>query len=773
MNNADVGLTSAEVAERERAGLVNAAPPAPGRSLAQILRANVCTRFNAILGSQFVIVLIIGPPQDALFGVILVINTAIGVFQELRAKRELDKLAIVTAAQARVIRDSAERSIPVEQVVQDDVLELRPGDQVPVDAEVLRGSGLELDEALLTGEAEPVPKDAGGEVMSGSFVVAGSGRVRATKVGGDAYAAQLQAQARRFSLIRSELQQGTNQILRLVTWVMIPTAILVVITEFFRSHDPFLDAARGSVAAVVAMVPEGLVLLTSLAFTMGSLRLARRRVLVQELAAIEGLARVDVLCVDKTGTLTEPGMRLVDVSAVAGWPDARIADAVSALLAVEDGRNGTSQALAARFTGTPGWTSAAVVPFSSARKWSGASFGTEGTWLLGAPSVLGGGQLDTAVARYEADGRRVLLLAHSDEPLDGEELPAGREPAALLVLAEELRPETASTVAYLTGQGVTIKVLSGDAPGSVAAIAAKAGIPQAGAPLDAYTLTDDDVARVIDSTTVLGRVRPGTKLACVRALQEAGHVVAMIGDGVNDVPALKQADLGIAMGSGSEASRAVARVVLLDSTFAAVPLILAEGRRVIANIERVAGLFVTKTAYAALIALFVGAVGIAYPFFPRHLTLVSTFTIGVPGFFLALAPGTPRAHPGFFRRVLTFAVPCGVAVAAAALGCYLLARDADGASVTVSRTAATLAVSAMGLWVLGLVARPLSVLRVGLLAVMAGGVALVLFVPLGRRIFTLEIPGRDVLLEGGLVVVAAIVALTLFRRMHGRRTTGE
>src|SRR5579872_1029225 len=549
---ADAGLTSAQVAERQQSGLVNAAPPAPGRSLAEILRANVLTRFNAILGSLFVIVLVIGPPQDSLFGVILVINTAIGVLQELRAKRELDKLAIVTAAQARVIRDGSPHAVPVGQVVRDDVLELRIGDQVPVDAEVLRASGMELDEALLTGEAEPVPKDGGGEVMSGSFVVAGSGRVRATKVGGDAYAARLQAQARRFSLIRSELQQGTNQILRLVTWVMIPTGILVVISEFFRSHEPFLDAARGSVAAVVAMVPEGLVLLTSLAFTMGAMRLARRRVLVQELAAIEGLARVDVLCVDKTGTLTEPGMRLVSVETAPGWTDARITDAVRALLSVEDGQNGTSRALASRFSGSPGWTASHVVPFSSARKWSGASFGMEGTWLLGAPSVIGDGQLDTsvaaAVAGYEADGRRVLLLAFSPDALSGESLPASCSPAALLVLVEELRPETTSTVRYLAGQGVTIKVLSGDAPRSVAAIATRAGIPAAGAPLDCFSLSDEDVARVIDGTTVLGRVRPSQKLACVRALRDAGHVVAMIGDGVNDVPALKEADLGIAMG---------------------------------------------------------------------------------------------------------------------------------------------------------------------------------------------------------------------------------
>src|SRR5487761_568410 len=324
---AGTGLDQAAVQARLRAGQVNAAPPAPGRTLGQILRANVCTRFNAILGVLFVVVVVVGPPQDALFGVVLVVNTGVGVFQELRAKRALDRLTILTAAQARVIREGRAADIGVDEVVLDDVLELRPGDQVPVDGIVLAADGLEIDEALLTGEADSVAKQPDERVLSGSFVVAGTGRIQAVGVGGQAYAAQLQAHARRFNLIRSELQQGTNQILRLVTWVMIPAALLLVLSEFFRSHDPLRDAARGSAAGVGGMVPEGLVLLTSLAFTMGALRLARRRVLVQELAAIEGLARVDVLCLDKTGTLTRPGMQVVDAEVLPGWTAAQIAEA--------------------------------------------------------------------------------------------------------------------------------------------------------------------------------------------------------------------------------------------------------------------------------------------------------------------------------------------------------------------------------------------------------------------------------------------------------------
>jgi cation-transporting ATPase E len=758
------GLSQAEVAERVAAGQVNTAPPEAGRSIAQILRANVCTRFNAILGTLFVVVLIVGPLQDALFGPVLVINTGIGVYQEVRAKRTLDNLAILTQAKARVLRDGQLTEIPVDELVRDDVLELHPGDQVSVDAVVLDTEGLELDEALLTGEAESVVKNPGDEVLSGSFVVAGTGRVRATGVGGEAYAAQLQSNARRFSMIRSELQQGTSQILRLVTWVMVPAAALLIVSQFFRSHDPFVDAVRGAVAGVVAMVPEGLVLLTSLAFTMGAMRLARRRVLVQELAAIEGLARVDVLCVDKTGTLTKPGMRVMETRVLGGWTDAQIAAAVGALIDSDDYQNATISALSERFTTRPGWTERTVVPFSSARKYSGATFAEHGSWLLGAPSVLDReAGVSSDISAFEAQGRRVLLLAHSPLALDGDQLPGELSPAALLVLAEELRDDTAETVRYLVEQGVTIKVMSGDAPGSVAAIAGRAGIPALGPPCDGFTLSEDQVGEALATSSVLGRVKPGQKLAGVKALQAQGHVVAMVGDGVNDVQALKQADLGIAMGSGSQASRAVARVVLLDGTFSAIPLMLAEGRRVIANIERVAGLFVTKTVYAALIAIAVGIAGIAYPFFPRHLTLISTFTIGVPGFFLALASGAPRAQPGFTRRVLTFAVPAGIAVGLAGLVSYLIARATPGIGVNAERTAAMLAVFAVAMWVLGLISRPLTAVRIWLLVAMVAGLLLVFAIPLGRSMFALELPPGRVLAAETAVVLAAIIALTVWR----------
>ncbi len=766
------GLTGAEVRDRVLAGQVNTQPPAPGRTVGQVLRANVLTRFNAILGALFVLVLVVGPAQDALFGVVLVVNTAIGVAQELRAKRALDKLAVLTAAHARVLRDGAVAEVAQGEVVLDDVLELRRGDQLPVDASVLQGEGLELDEALLTGEAEPVSKRHGDTVLSGSFVVAGTGQALVTAVGGQSYALRLQAQARRFTLIRSELQQGTTQILRLVTWVMIPAGLLLVVSQFFRSGQPFAEAVRGSAAGVAGMVPEGLVLLTSVAFAAGALRLARRRVLVSELAAIEGLARVDVLCTDKTGTLTRPGMRLAATEALDGIPATRIGEALAACAAADEDQNPTVKAIAASYGQDPGWTVQARVPFSSARKWSGVTFAGHGSWLLGAPSVISPclpPGVAASVARHEAGGRRVLLLAATAAPLDGGKPPAGAEPAALLVLTEELRDEAAQTVSYLAGQGVTIKVLSGDAPRAVAAIAERAGIPGRGDPCDASVLTDEQMAEAIGGAGVFGRVRPSQKLAAVKALQAAGHVVAMIGDGVNDVQALKQADLGIAMGSGSDASRSVARVVLLDGTFAAVPQLLTEARRVIANIERVARLFVTKTVYAAIIAVIVGVTAIPFPFYPRHLTVVSTLAIGVPGFFLALGAGAPRARPGFTRRVLTFTIPAGTAAAAATLGSYALARAADGASPQASRTAAMLALLAVSLWILGIVAGRTR-WRGALVAVLAACVVPLLAVPLARDTFAVQLPSAAVLSQVAAVVLAAIAVLTLWRRLRPAET---
>ncbi|MDE3087380.1 MAG: HAD-IC family P-type ATPase [Acidobacteriota bacterium] len=783
----EAGLDSAQVDARVAAGAVNRAPPTPARGLPQILRANVLTRFNAILGSLLVVVAVVGPVQDGLFGVVLVVNTAVGVVQELRAKRTLDRLSILHAPRVHVVREHTARAVAAEEIVVDDVVELRPGDQVVVDGPVVRAEGLELDESLLTGESAPVAKPVGATALSGSFVVSGTGRMRAERIGADAYATCLEARAKRFRLIRSELQEGTNAILRMVTWVMVPAGVGLVLSQLWRSHQSAADALRGSVAGVAAMVPEGLVLLTSIAFAVGAVRLAGRHVLVQELPAVEGLARVDVLCIDKTGTLTAPGMQLTSVDALDGRPPEAIRELLDAVVEADPAPNATLEALRRPGRPGPGWRVETRVPFSSSRKWSAVRFAGRGTWVLGAPDVLGRALAPGAAPTTKgADERRTLLLATVGPPAGdgppahggptetlaaGSEIPAPLTPVALLGLSERLRPDAARTIRYLADEGVAVKVLSGDAPATVAAVARDTGIAVEGGAVDASALPDDDaLADAVGGASVFGRIRPEQKVAAVRALQRQGHVVAMVGDGVNDVQALKEADLGIAMGSGSQSSRAVARLVLLDDAFSAVPIILAEGRRVVANIERVANLFVTKTVYAALLAIVVAAAAVPFPFFPRHLTIVSTFTIGVPGFFLALASGAPRAVAGFTARVLRFTVPAGLAAGTATLASYAIARALPAATATEARTAAMVTLYGVGIWVLGRIARPLVAPRAALVALMAASVVPFLAVPLGRRVFGLSVPPLDALLAVVAVVVGAVVALELWWR-HGPSTT--
>jgi len=779
-----VGLCVDEVRQRVTAGQVNTPPPSAGRTFGQILRANVLTRFNAILGALLVVIGIVGPVQDGLFGVVLVTNTAIGIIQEIRAKRTLDHLAILTAPRARVLRrtepddDATEFDIPVEEIVIDDLLKIRPGDQVPVDAVTVDSAGLELDEALLSGESEPAPKRSGDNLLSGSFVVAGTGTAMTTAVGEGAYAAGLEAQARRFSLIHSELQSGTNTILRIITWVMVPAAIALTASQLLRSHQALGDALRSSVAGVSAMVPEGLVLLTSIAFAVGALRLAKTRVLVQELGALEGLARIDVLCIDKTGTLTEPGIHLEGMEVAPGQSELEARDAVGAMADADPAPNATMQALASSCRPPGGWVVTDQIPFSSKRKWSAVTFVDKGTWILGAPEILTNllpALLDEARASHEAAGRRVVLLARGDGHAEVSGRLPNLEPIALLVMAEQPRDDAAETIGYLLDQGVTVKVLSGDAPTTVAAVANKVGLPMIGPPCDASALDTDEttLSQALDATHVFGRVRPEQKLAAVRTLQAQGHVVAMVGDGVNDVQALKQADLGIAMGSGSQSSRSVARLVLLDSSFAAVPQILDEGRRVIANIERVANLFVTKSVYAALLAVTVTIGGFSYPFFPRHLTIVSTFTIGIPGFLLALAAGAPRAESGFVRKVLVFTVPAGTVVAAAVLVVYGVARATPDVTVVQARSAALLELFVMAMWVLALVARPLRPARLALLSAMAGALGVLLALPLARRVFSLQIPPTSVIVTGAVVSLVGVGLMTLSRYWLARRKPGR
>ncbi|MGZ4550860.1 MAG: HAD-IC family P-type ATPase [Blastococcus sp.] len=767
------GLTATDVAARVAAGQTNATTTRTSRTLAEILRANVFTVFNGLLTVLFVVVLATGQWQNALFGGVVVANSVIGIVQELRAKRTLDRLAVLNEPRARVLRDGTEAELPVGDVVLDDLLCLATGDQVPADGVVRSSGSLAVDESLLTGEAEPVAKDAGDAVWSGSIVVAGRGEAQATAVGDTSYAAGLATEARRFALTYSELVAGTNRLLRWISILLVVVGPAVLWSQLRSPENPgWREAVTGTVAALVGMIPEGLVLLTTLAFVVATVGLARRQTLVQELPAVEALARVDVVCLDKTGTLTYGDVRfdrLVSLGDVHGD------DAGPALgrLAAADRANATAAALAAVFP-PPDGKAVDSVPFSSARKWSAVSTDRM-TWVLGAPEMVLpdpapglSAQARTRADELAAEGRRVLLLARSAArpPMIGDDatLPPGLRPVTLVVLAERVRDDAADVLRYFTEQGVALKVISGDNPRTVGVVAATVGVPGvsgAADAVDARTLPDDDdgLAEAMETHSVFGRVTPHQKRAMVRALQRRGHVVAMTGDGVNDALALKDADIGVAMGNGSPATRAVAQLVLLDGKFAHLPDAVAEGRRVIANIERAANLFLIKNIYALVLALITVATLVAYPLSPVQLTLISTVTIGVPGFFLALGPNRQRYRPGFLPRVLRFAVPVGLVIGAGSYGGYAAARWLEpGAGVAGARTVATVVVLIVGLWTVAILARPLTSWKLGLLGGLVGTVVLVLVVrPLGHDIVLLEVTPSALAL--GSVIGAACALL--------------
>ena len=799
------GLSFKQVAHARAADETNEFDNSSSRSIVAILRANVFTIFNAILASAVVVVLAVGSWQDAVFGFVLLLNTLTGTIAELRAKRALDNLAVLAAPAAHVIRDGEAKDIEVSQVVLGELLELRSGDQVPADGQVLSSNGCEIDESILTGESVAVRKHENDQVLSGTTVIGGSARIRVTAVGEHSYANRLAMEARKYSVVTSELQEGTNRVLTWISWVIVPMTLLLLWSQLRVAGgiSGSLDSGQWkgavvlAVAGVVGMVPQGLVLLTSVNFAAAAMTLARRKVLVQELPAVEVLARVDMLCLDKTGTLTSGAVELdhiesclgsacadgdggspaagkVSADAAAGGSagtgavvPASADDAARAALAYLVGGsevNATGSAIAAGLTGLEPAQARYAIAFNSARKWSAVQT-QAGAYVLGAPEIVlagstGSGSTETdnadsdgtglgstdnaALERVKAlagTGKRVLVLAHSNQALDQSEnptLPKDLTAALLVVLAEQVRPDAAQTLDYFKRQGVAVRVISGDNPVTVAAIAAHLGLrnPDGGEPVgvDARTLPAIEdtqaLADVLEKHTVFGRVTPEQKRAFVNALKSRGHTVAMTGDGVNDALALKDADLGIAMGNAAPATKAVSRLVLLNSQFDALPSVVAEGRRVIANMERVASLFLTKTTWAALLAAVVAITGFVYPFLPRQLTIVSSLTIGIPAFVLALAPTNQRYRAGFLARVLRLSVPAGVIVVVGVL-CARLTLILMGSNRNQISSVCTLVLVAGGLWLLSLTARPWVWWRAALVVLMsAAALAVVLLAPL-------------------------------------------
>ncbi len=820
------GLSTEEVAQAVSRGDVNITSKQTSRSLMDIVRANVFTLFNAIIFTAMVVVLATGSWKDAVFGVVILVNTGIGIVTELKAKCTLDRLSILVASYAMVRRGGKNIEIPHKDIVLGDVLWLRAGEQVPADVEVLESWGLEMDESMLTGESATVRKAKGDNVYSGSTAVSGMALTRVTAVGEHSYAAKLAAQAKVYTKTISDLSRGINTILKYMTMVVVPLCVLLVWSQMHKvggfveawQTGAWRGAVVSAVAGVVGMIPEGLVLLTSLNFAVAAMRLARKQTLVQELESVETLARVDCLNLDKTGTITDGGIAFVGVENLDN-SGAEISlqtnlQTNQALfdLSNEENPNATGVAIMEGL-GSKGVAASQHVsnrlPFSSARKWSAVQYvqssGERATWYMGAPEVLlsaidyaNTNELLAKVNSYAELGERVLLLAkvssdsssvssvtETDKTFgDSPTICVNAHPIALVRCSERIRDDARKTLKWFREQGVRCRVISGDNPTTVAAVAAKVGLTgdRKPAAMDARKLPEDinELAKVLENVDVLGRVLPHQKKAIVQALHTQGHVVAMTGDGVNDTLALKEADLGVAMGNAAPAAKAVAQVVLVDSRFSHLPDVVARGRQVMANMERVAGLFLVKTVYSALISAGVVLLALHFPYLPRHITYIGSLTIGIPAFLLALAPNTRRYIPGFLKRVVRFAVPSGFAIAASVLATAVIAPRVLGLNLddvvannliasrfivsnvqalVTTRSICSVIVFVLGILVLASVAKPLRSWRGIMVALFAAAGVAGAFIPFTAKFFEIHVPTAGSAFTVMLIAVVLAVIL--------------
>jgi cation-transporting P-type ATPase E len=763
-----------EVEARRRLAARPPAQPAASRSYGSIVRANVFTVFNLILLVAGIATLAFGEWQDALFLAILVANSGIGIAQEVRAKRALDRLAALVAPTATVVRDGSERKAKIEELVPGDLVRVQPGDQIVADGRLVAADGLDLDESILTGESQPVPRSAGEEIRSGSFAVEGVGSYVVEAVGEESYAARLTGEARAFRHPRSPLERQLNVLLLLLAAVIVPLG-LTLGAVLWEQRTPLGEAVPTSVAAGVTLVPEGLILLASLTYAVAALRMSRRGALAQQLNAIESLASVDLVCLDKTGTLTEPDLRVVELVPAAGVEEEPLSVVLGRYAASAAGRNTTLAAIADRFGGLEE-PAEEQIPFSSRRRFGALRLaGT--AYVLGAPELFPLGPLADRADEEAAAGRRVVAFGTTPARLDPDapDPPERIAPLGLVVLAERLRNDADETVSFFHSQGVDLKVLSGDRPETAAAVARDAGL-DGGPPLDGRVLPADpaELRRLVLGTSVVGRIAPEDKRRVVEALRDGGRYVAMVGDGVNDVPALKAARLGIAQGTGTQMARSVADLVLVRGDFGAVPALVGEGRKVLRNLQRVTKLFVTKSVFAAVLILSVGLTPTPYPLLPRHLTLAATLTIGIPAFFLALAPsvGSFRIE-GFLREVARFAVPAGTAAGLGVISSYLFALNVADLGLLESRTVATTVLIAVGLYlILALEATgPRRGPAVSVLCAALGGLYLVvLAVPGLRSFFELDVPGLGMVLisAAGAGLAIGFLWLTDDRFVPGR-----
>ena len=763
----DEGLSSRQAEERAAAGWDNRPIEPPGKTVGQIIRSNILTYFNMLFFFLAVCVIVVGRWQEAMFLGVVFANIVIGIVQELRSKRTLDKLTLLTSPKGTVVRDGRERQILTSELVRDDIVVFSAGSQIYADAVVVSGE-CSVNESLITGEADEIKKQPGSELLSGSFVVSGVCRARLTKVGADSYANRLTLEAKAGQPPKQgEMMRSLTRLVQVIGILIIPLGVLMAIKEIAWLGRSVPDGIVATVASLVGMIPEGLYLLTSMALVAGVVRLAQKKTLVHDMGCIETLARVDVLCVDKTGTVTENKMTVEDV--VELCPDRYIesdirlimADYVAAMAADND----TMAALRRYFTGEVHQHAEQALPFTSAKKYGGVSFHDDETYLLGAPDVLLGlryGEYSDIIDSYSAKGCRVLLLALYDGSLDDERPTAELMPLALILLSNKIRAEAPDTFRYFASQGVAIKVISGDNAMAVSEVAKRAGIAGAEHYVDARTLkTDEDIAEAIEAYTVFGRVTPDQKRKFVRALKSHGHTVAMTGDGVNDVLALKEADCSIAMASGSDAASQVSHIVLLDSNFAAMPSVVAEGRRVINNIERSAALFLTKNIFSFTLALISLIFTLPFPVTSAQMSLISALTIGAPGFVLAMEPNKARIKGRFLPNVIYKAFPGGITDFLLVLGVILFCTVFDIGS-GIMATVCTVVISLVGLIIVHRMCVPYNLLRKALMALLcAAFLVCVIFLPELFSLTGIDLPGTLVLIVFTLLAWPALKAVTM------------
>ena len=753
------GLSAQEVSLRQKGGQRNISPKSNTKSERQIIKENVFTFFNLIFIVLAVALAVVGSFKNMTFLIIAIANTVIGIFQEIRAKRAVDKLTLVSAGTVRAIRSGQRVPVRTDQLVRDDIVEFSAGDQICADA-VVRTGEMQVNESLLTGEADAIIKHPGDELKSGSFVISGRCRAQLTHVGAESYAARLAAEAKRnVKSTKSEMMLSLTRLITVVGIALIPMGIFLFLRHYLSVFQglPLKEAIEYTVAALIGMIPEGLYLLTSVAIAVSCLKLTKSRVLMQDMNCIETLAHVDVLCVDKTGTITEPTMEVSDIFPLdtQRFSYEAIEEILAAFYCGEEPDNETAKAMAAQFSEQSLWHAVKRIPFSSSSKWSAADFGEHGRYIVGAPEFVLGDRYDTMRGNAEPwsqRGCRVLLLAAYEQELSPTLNSALVTPIALVFLNNLLRPDARDTFRYFASQGVSVRVISGDNPITVSEVARSAGIENAERYVDTSTLVSDrDFAEAVQKYTVFGRVTPDQKRRLVRALQAQGHTVAMTGDGVNDVLALKDANCGIAMASGSQAAAQVAQIVLLDSQFGAMPHIVAEGRRVINNIQRAASLFLVKNIFSFVMTLLLFFLDMPYPLQAIQLSLISSLTIGVPSFFLALEPNYALVEGRFLRNVVRRAMPGGLTniVLVTFAGLFVSVFHLPESNLN---TIAVWVVATVGFVTLYHVSKPFTKLRAAVLVTMLAAMLIaLLFLP---GFFELS----HITLQSGLILALLLLA---------------